>query len=213
MHGAIPVPSKGQRPSAAWAAAVTDACNAVNIAGLGGTLARDGAGAFGSAPLPENKRDRKTLSRDMGCFRIVTVERDGKTVHGFGNPYVMVGGVLTRHPVDTVVEDLLAEAGESAEEDEFELFLALRILAAPPATDDPETDEDETDDNEDRVVAYADVAELAEAQRDATHHTIPLYLLSVTKTEDETSGDVSYGYETACDFRRGVWAQQWEVFT
>lgn len=212
MHGAIPVPSKGQRPSAAWAAAVTAVCNAVNIAGLGGTLARDGAGAFGSAPLPENKRDRKTLSRDIGCFRFVTVDRDGKTVHGFGNPYVMVGGVLTRHPVDTVVEDLLAEAGEEAEDGTIELFLALRILAAPPAENDPETDEDETEDNGDRVIAYANFTELTEAQRDASHHTIPLYLLSVTKTTDETSGDVSYGYEIVCDFRRGVWAQQWEVF-
>ena len=148
-----------------------------------------------------------------GCYCILGSERDGKPVHVFGNPYVMVGGVLTRHPVDTVVEDLLAEAGEEAEDGTIELFLALRILAAPPAENDPETDEDETEDNGDLVIAYANFTELTEAQRDASHHTIPLYLLSVTKTTDETSGDVSYGYEIACDFRRGVWAQQWEVFT
>ena len=198
MFDPIPDPISGKFVLE-WAVPVTRALNAVG----------DKVGA-----TTHNQRDRRgAKAPDIGCFRIVTTEREGKTVHGFGNPYVMVGGVLTRHPVDTVVEDLLAEAGESAEDDEFELFLALRILAAPPATDDPETDEDETDDNEDRVVAYADVAELAEAQRDATHHTIPLYLLNVTKTEDETSGDVSYSYEIACDFRRGVWAQQVEVFT
>lgn len=191
-----PIPDKSVLD---WAIPVTRALNAIG----------DKVGA-----RARNERDRRgAKAPDMGCFRIVTVERDGKTVHGFGNPYVMVGGVLTRHPVDTVVEDLLAEAGEEAEDGTIELFLALRILAAPPAENDPETDEDETEDNGDRVIAYANFTELTEAQRDASHHTIPLYLLSVTKTTDETSGDVSYGYEIACDFRRGVWAQQWEVFT
>lgn len=191
-----PIPDKSVLD---WAIPVTRALNAIG----------DKVGA-----RARNERDRRgAKAPDMGCFRIVTVERDGKSVHGFGNPYVMVGGVLTRHPVDTVVEDLLAEAGEEAEDGTIELFLALRILAAPPAENDPETDEDETEDNGDRVIAYANFTELTEAQRDASHHTIPLYLLSVTKTTDETSGDVSYGYEIACDFRRGVWAQQWEVFT
>ena len=167
----------------------------------------------------------QAATRDLGCYRIKEMKREGEAVHVFGNPYVMVGGVLEQHEVDTVVEDLLTDAGETAEDNEdaevdeetgtvkFKLYLALRILAAPPAEDDPETDEDETEDNEARIVAYANFEELTEAQRDATHHTIPLYLLNVTKTEDEESGEVSYGYEIACDFRRGVWAQQWEVFT
>ncbi len=150
----------------------------------------------------------QAATRDLGCYRIKEMVREGEVVHGFGNPFVMAGGVIQRHPVDTVLEDLMAAAGEDADDnDDFELILALRILAAPTAADDP------GEDNEDRVVAYADLAALTEAQRDATHHTIPLYLLDVTKTTDETSGDASYGYEIACDFRRGVWAQQVEVFT
>ncbi len=44
---------------ASWAAQVTDACNAVRAAGFAGTMVRDGAGAFGNAPLPENKRNRR----------------------------------------------------------------------------------------------------------------------------------------------------------
>ena len=209
MFDPIPNPISGNSVLE-WAAPVTRALNALE----------DKIGATAN-----NQRDRRVKAPDVGCFRIVTTTQGGKAVHVFGNPYVMVGGVLEQHEVDTVVEDLLTDAGETAEDNEdaevdeetgtvkFKLYLALRILAAPPAEDDPETDEDETEDNEDRIVAYANFEELTEAQRDATHHTIPLYLLNVTKTEDEESGEVSYGYEIACDFRRGVWAQQWEVFT
>ena len=59
MNGTIPTPAKGEPPRASWAAAVTDVCNAVRVAGLGGTLARDGAGAFGNEPLPANQRNRR----------------------------------------------------------------------------------------------------------------------------------------------------------
>lgn len=196
MHNPIPDPI-ADRSIIAWAVPVTRALNALT----------DKVGASA-----RNERDRRgSTTADLGCYRIVTVDRDGTSVHGFGNPYIMVGGVLARHPVDTIVEDLLSASGSDVEGDSFELFLALRILAAPPAVDDPATDADETADNADRVVAYADFAALAAAQRDATHHTIPLYLLDVAKTTD-ASGNVRYSYEIVCDFRRGVWAQQWEVF-
>ena len=58
--GAIQRPFPGQSVSAQWGADVTDACNAVRNAGLPGMLARNGAGAFGNAPLPVNQRNRTT---------------------------------------------------------------------------------------------------------------------------------------------------------
>lgn len=150
---------------------------------------------------------------DLGCYRIESDEREGSTVHKFGNPYVTLGDVLAEHPVDTVLEDLLEEAGSDADEDSSEpaedgvehlkLFLALRILARPARDDDG-------DDQEDQVRGYKTLGDLVEDQRDREYHTIPLYLLDVTKTTED--GETSYSYGIACDFRRGVYGQQMEVF-
>lgn len=174
MHGAIPVPSKGQRPSAAWAAAVTDACNAVNIAGLGGTLARDGAGAFGSAPLPENKRDRKTLSRDMGCWKIVSdtreEESEGETVEKpvrvFANQYYLVGEVLHELALEDAVEDFVCQ-GELGEGEEYTAadkpFVALKVTATSNSTGEP------------ALIGFKSLAELQTAQNDVAWVVKPLY--------------------------------------
>lgn len=56
--GNIQRPAPGEQVSAQWGADVTDACNAIRNAGMPGMLARHGAGAFGNAPLPGNKRNR-----------------------------------------------------------------------------------------------------------------------------------------------------------
>ena len=61
MHGTIPAPSRGEDPRASWAADVTAVCNAMTLAGFGGSLARDGGGAFGHEPLPANVRARNQI--------------------------------------------------------------------------------------------------------------------------------------------------------
>ncbi len=59
MINDIPSPQKGQPLLAAWAAQVTSGLNGIRAAGMRGVLVRDGAGAFGAEPLPENQRNRK----------------------------------------------------------------------------------------------------------------------------------------------------------
>lgn len=61
MHGTIPAPSRGEYPRASWAAGVTEVCNDMVLAGFDGSLAREGAGAFGHAPLPSNGRVRNQV--------------------------------------------------------------------------------------------------------------------------------------------------------
>ena len=65
MHGSIPTPSKGDRPMASWARAVTDVCNSMRTAGAPGMLQRDGAGAFGAAPVPANQRNRRGTAQPL----------------------------------------------------------------------------------------------------------------------------------------------------
>lgn len=188
--------------TAAWATRVTDACNAMRSAAFGGTLARDGAGAFGNAPLPANRRDRRAgAANTAGCYEIVEGTRDGRPVHVFANPYVLLGGILAEKPVDTVLEDLLPNAeADATGGPEKRLFVALRLRAAPP---------DGTEGDAAAVVGYGTLAALHEAQGDRLHHVIPLYLLGVT--ESEANGEKQYVHTVACDFRRGACGQQVEV--
>lgn len=65
MHGSIQSPSKGERPKASWARAVTDVCNAMRTAGSPGMLQRDGAGAFGASPVPANQRNRRGAAKPL----------------------------------------------------------------------------------------------------------------------------------------------------
>ena len=61
MNEHIPAPVKGEPTRASWGRAVTDVCNSIRAAGFSGALVRDGAGAFGNAPLPGNHRNRRTI--------------------------------------------------------------------------------------------------------------------------------------------------------
>lgn len=63
MNEHIPAPIKGEPTRASWGRAVTDVCNSVRAAGFSGALVRDGAGAFGNAPLPQNNRNRLSAVR------------------------------------------------------------------------------------------------------------------------------------------------------
>lgn len=63
MNEHIPAPIKGEPTRASWGRAVTEVCNSVRAAGFSGALVRDGAGAFGNAPLPQNNRNRLSAVR------------------------------------------------------------------------------------------------------------------------------------------------------
>lgn len=80
MNQTIQRPVKGEQPKAEWAGAVTDVCNKVQSCAMPGSLARDGAGAFGNAPLPENKRNRTGASAPAADVILATVTGgDGTT--------------------------------------------------------------------------------------------------------------------------------------
>lgn len=63
--GQIQAPQKGQPIRASWAQAVTDAVNAALPFAVPGCLFRSGFGGSGSEALPENKRNRKTVSKTL----------------------------------------------------------------------------------------------------------------------------------------------------
>lgn len=67
-------PVAGTRPSAAWAAAVTDAANSVDTMGPARGLVREGVG-FGCEPLPENRRIRSALA-GLAPFALRHVSED-----------------------------------------------------------------------------------------------------------------------------------------
>ncbi len=100
--GAIQRPFPGQSVSAQWGADVTDACNAVRNAGLPGMLARNGAGAFGNAPLPVNQRNRTARIRpnlfEVRWFSSANEGAGGWAVFLIGGYDVYIDG----RPVDAI---------------------------------------------------------------------------------------------------------------
>ena len=100
--GAIQRPFPGQSVSAQWGADVTDACNAVRNAGLPGMLARNGAGAFGNAPLPVNQRNRTARIRpnlfEVRWFASANEGSGGWAVFLIGGYDVYIDG----RPVDAI---------------------------------------------------------------------------------------------------------------
>jgi len=160
---------------ASWAAQVTEVCNAVRVAGFAGTLGRDGAGAFGNAPLPENKRNRRGASAaDYGCWKIVTDTRsetvDGETttetVHVFANQFYVDGEKIVQElELTDAVEDFVCqgELGEGEEYTEDDLpYVCLKI----PAT---------TSGGSVTLVGYASITDLQEAESDFAYVVRPLY--------------------------------------
>lgn len=159
---------------AQWAAQVTEVCNAVRAAGFAGTMVRDGAGAFGNAPLPENKRNRRgTSAADNGCWKIVTDTRsetvDGetttKTVRVFANQYYLDGEKIRELALEDAVEDFVCQ-GELAEGEEYTEddlpYVCLKVSAT-------------TNGGSAVLVGYATIADLQEAQNNFAYVVKPLY--------------------------------------
>ncbi len=90
---------------ASWAAQVTDVCNAVRAAGFAGTMVRDGAGAFGNAPLPENKRNRRGASAALPWTFACSESTDADTQEttrtgGWTNCRLQIGFDIDWHSPD-----------------------------------------------------------------------------------------------------------------
>ena len=181
--GAIQRPFPGQSVSAQWGADVTDACNAVRNAGLPGMLARNGAGAFGNAPLPVNQRNRTSSpSNDLGCFRLVMKSKDESRPDGdvkvtyltVENRYFSIGEV-SRHMdegqeinlYDYINQGTLPTGLEYTDADRP--FICLKVganIGYDGHFPEPE------------IVAYKDFDEVTAAQRDTNFVIRPLYKLT-----------------------------------
>lgn len=182
MIGTIPSPVSGGDLQASWAQKVTDACNAANGYSHSGTLVRDGAGAFGNAPLPVNQRNRRYQAKDLGCFRIVTKQRSEETQEGtvikeyqsIDNRFYSVGE-LVRHmeeEIDIDLDDLINQGDKPAGQDysdDDKPFICLVVAANPDTASDFQKP---------RILGYHDFEEMAEAQHDTSIVVQPLYKLT-----------------------------------
>lgn len=65
MRGGIPVPGRGERMLASWGAAVAERVNELCSMAPAGMMARDGLGGMGAEPLPQNRRNRRTVVHSL----------------------------------------------------------------------------------------------------------------------------------------------------
>ncbi len=183
MNEAIPSPVKGAPMRADWAARITDVCNQMVTSGMAGTLVRDGAGAFGNAPLPVNQRNRTSNpSNDLGCFRLVMKSKDESRPDGdvkvtyltVENRYFSIGEV-SRHMdegqeinlYDYINQGALPTGLEYTDADRP--FICLKVganIGYDGHFPEPE------------IVAYKDFDEVTAAQRDTNFVIRPLYKLT-----------------------------------
>lgn len=205
-----------------WGAAVAECCNAARQIGAGG-LVRSGPSGIGQEALPANHRDRRGGTVvDNGCWKL---KRESEMIDGadeaetytvFDNQYVMIGGILRECSFTNRLEDLVYEAyageeddGSTSSDGAAKLFIAVRLSA-----DGKEGGEDEYGVPIEGIKAYKSLADLRSAQQEDSFHTIPIYLLTVTtktSTGDDGSETESYSFSVECDFRKSIFAQQWEV--
>ena len=188
----IPAPIQGQPLKSSWGAAVAESCNAMRQIGAGG-LVRAGAGGFGMEQLPANQRGRRATSVDNGCWKIVRTESG----FSFSNQFVMIGGLLKNFDISTTIDELVDAVEIPEDGSNVDLFIALRLAA-------------DGSDKEEEIKGYSKINDLAEDQQDFAWHTLPIYLLKVYETETE-NGQKKRSWAIKCDFRRGIFAQQWEA--
>lgn len=127
MMTSITSPVTGSPLRADWARQITDAVNRTTAAAQPGLLARDGAGAFGGAPLPANHRARRpagsgggTASKDgyTGEVRIDTV-RYGRALNSSGVETGDDVKLWARRTTLTYDRGLLIAVTESGEREVF----------------------------------------------------------------------------------------------
>ena len=97
MFEKIPVPVKGQPARASWGAGITNRVNEIGAMFPSRGLARDGATGTGFAPLPANRRDRRGVSVDNGCWAVDSVSVTDQHIEyfsvSFRNRFFSVGGI------------------------------------------------------------------------------------------------------------------------
>lgn len=183
--GQIQAPLKGEPPRASWAQSITEAVNSMLPFSAPGRLLRSGFGGTGSAPVPENKRQRSSALAlnavtGAGCYELVDVEetQNGETGTNkyLANQYYVDGAVLK----STNFTDPLNP------ETHYDKFLALRV----PMTASGST----------TLQAYATYADMHDASLDRAYVILPLYQL-------DANGDI------VCDFRNAPRVQAVEVLT
>ena len=199
----IPLPTKGTPLEAAWAQRVTRVCNAMGLGSADLLISEDQTGRY-LAAKPINLRNRTAASGETpGCFDLVfkPAEETKKSGTYFENRYLMLGDVLVEIDKFSPLEDLLSTV-ELPNATPTGIFVALRHPAVPDG------------EQASSIVLAKSIAELCDKQADTLWHTIPIYLLEVTKTEEESESDevtIRYTWQLKCDFRRGLFAQQYEV--
>ena len=105
MFANVSIPGRGQKMRASWAQQVSERLNALQPFASAGGLRREGAGGFGTAPLPANRRDRaaQPLPWQFACAE----DENGDRTGGWTNGRLQVG-----YDVGWVTPDL--RAGEAA---------------------------------------------------------------------------------------------------
>lgn len=151
MTEPIPEPLHGA-DVISWAQPVTRALNAL----------RDKVGA----PF-RNERDRRGTVVDHGCWNIITGERDGETVHFFGNQFYEDGELMLHElQLEDAVEDFVGQ-GEPEEGEEYSSAdLPFVALKTPTSVNSIVPTE---------LVGFASLAELQAAQVDFSMSIRPLY--------------------------------------
>ena len=188
----IPLPQKGLPITLSWGVAVTERCNSMRQMGAGG-LVRDGAGGFGQEALPANLRERRATSVDNGCWKIISTESG----FSFSNQFVMIGGLLRNFDISTTINELVDAVEMPDDGSNVDLFIVLRLAA-------------DGSDKEAEIKGYSGIEDLIEEQKDLAWHTLPIYLLEISETETEED-EKKRSWSVKCDFRRGIFAQQWEA--
>lgn len=152
MMTTISMPGRGQPMRASWAQQVSERLNALQPFASAGGLRREGAGGFGTAPLPSNRRDRVAppLPWQFACAEDENGERTG----GWTNGRLQVG-----YDVGWVTPDLRTgeasasamqtipgynccddgyhyiEANLSPDEEEDEQFLEIKAYEEPKSSE------------------------------------------------------------------------------
>jgi hypothetical protein len=193
MASVIQEPVKGGGVRHAWGVAVTRGINQLVPLAAPGQLVRDGAGGFGLAPLPMNRRREMSAGTDVdhGCWRIETIQAaDGGTRHVFASTYTLVGNILIESSVSHALEDF-AGAGLA--------WIALEIDSAEGTV---------------QPAGFASIATLVAAQKREDVTTLPLYKLAeVTSVDDAGALVRTVLPRVDIDFRLCVRAQEFEVLT
>ena len=165
MISAPIAPSSGDKISATWMRALVNYVRAIRpIAGPGVHTRETPDGTILTCPIKPRPAAKST---DRGCWNIITGERDGETVHFFGNQFYEDGELMLHElQLEDAVEDFVGQ-GEPEEGEEYSSAdLPFVALKTPTSVNSIVPTE---------LVGFASLAELQAAQVDFSMSIRPLY--------------------------------------